>query len=250
MALGRGGGQIRARRARHDGRHGRREALMEPTIRRIAARASVGLGALLGLAGLAVLAQPGAAAPATLDALMSELLRPETASRDPALREIVRRGERAAIPGLIDILRFDIFLDSSVADALDRLAGQSFGHDWARWVEWLAEREDVRPHPAYASFKGALFQRIDPAFGEFIHPNVKHRARLEEIQWGGVRKDGIPALTNPRLLQASAAAYLGPDELVLGIVVRGEARAYPLRIMDWHEMANDVVGGVPVSLAY
>ena len=115
--------------------------------------------------------------------------------------------------------------------------------------EWLAEREDVRPHPAYASFKGALFQRIDPAFGEFLYAGVKHRTRLEEIQWGGVRKDGIPALTNPRHVQAAAATYLGPDELVLGIVVRGEVRAYPLRIMDWHEMANDVVGGVPIPPA-
>ena len=197
----------------------------------------------------------GAVAPAcaegpTLDALMSELLRPETASREAALREIVRRGERRAIPGLIDILRFDLILDSSVADALDRFSGQSFGHDWARWVEWLAEREDIRPHPGYAAWKGALFQLIDPAFGEFLYSGVKHRARLEEIQWGGVRKDGIPALTNPRLLPAAAAKYLGPDELVLGLVVRGEARAYPLRIMDWHEMANDVVGGVPISLAY
>lgn len=224
---------------------------MEPTIRRNTARASIGLGALLGLVGLVFLAPPGAAAAAApLDALMSELLRPETAYREPALREIVRRGERAAIPGLIDILRFDIFLDSSVADALDRLAGQSFGHDWARWVEWLAEREDGLPHPAYAAWKGALFQLVDPSFGEFLDAGVKHRARLEEIQWGGVRKDGIPALTNPRHVQTSAATYLGPDELVLGIVVRGEARAYPLRIMDWHEMANDIVGGVPVSLAY
>jgi len=223
---------------------------MEHTIRRNAARASIGLGALLGLVGLVLLAPPGAAAATTLDALMSELVRPETAYREPALREIVRRGERTAIPGLIDILRFDIFLDSSVADALDRLAGQSFGHDWTRWVEWLAEREDVLPHPAYAAWKGALFQLVDPAFGEFLYAGVKHRTRLEEIQWGGVRKDGIPALTNPRHLQASAATYLGPDELVLGIVVRGEARAYPLRIMDWHEMANDIVGGVPVSLAY
>jgi len=223
---------------------------MDPTTRRKSTPAGIGPAVLLGLIGLVFLVPAGGTAAQSLDALMPELLRPETVYRERALREIVRRGDRAAIPGLIDILRFDIFLDSSVADALERLAGQSFGHDWARWVEWLAEREDVRPHPAYAAWKGALFQRIDPAFGQFLYPGVKHRTRLEEIQWGGVLKDGIPALTNPRHLQAAAASYLGPDELVLGIVVRGEARAYPLRIMDWHEMANDVVGGVPVSLAY
>jgi hypothetical protein len=192
---------------------------------------------------------PAAADPA-LDRLMSQLIAREAAVREAALAEIVGRGTREAIPGLIDVLRFDIFPDSSVADALDRLSGESFGHDWPRWVEWLAEREDVRPHPGYAGWKATLFQHIDPAFGEFLHAGVKHRARLEEIQWGGVRKDGIPALTNPRHVPARAATYLTPDELVLGIVVRGEARAYPLRIMDWHEMANDVVGGVPISLAY
>ena len=206
------------------------------------------LAGILLLAG-AALGAPAAAEP-TVDRLMAELVDPDAAVRAGALRQIVQRREVGAIPGLIDILRFDLFLDSTVADALDRLTGQSLGHDWARWVEWLAERQDVRPHPAYAAWKAELFQRIDPAFGAFLYAGVKHRARLEEIQWGGVRKDGIPALTNPRHVTAGAATYLTPDELVLGLVVRGEARAYPLRIMDWHEMANDVVGGVSISIAY
>jgi len=210
----------------------------------------LGVTVVLGWLAVAATATPARGAEPSLDQLMTRLLHSEAAFREAALRDIVRRGERAAIPGLIDILRFDLFLDSSVANALDRLSGQSFGHDWRRWVEWLAEREDVRPHPEYAAWKGALFQLIDPAFGEFLYPGVKHRARVEEIQWGGVRKDGIPALTNPRHVPARAATYLTPDELVLGLVVRGEARAYPLRIMDWHEMANDVVGGVPISMAY
>jgi len=201
-------------------------------------------------AALTALPLPARSAEPTVDHLMVQLLHPDTGVRSAALRRIVQRAERTAVPGLIDVLRFDLFLDSTAADGLDRLTGQSFGHDWARWVEWLAERQDVRPHREYAAWKAALFQLIDPAFGELLHAGVKHRARLEEIQWGGVRKDGIPALTNPRHVAARAATYLTPDELVLGLVVRGEARAYPLRIMDWHEMANDVVGGVPISIAY
>ena len=47
--------------------------------------------------------------------------------------QIVRRGERTAVPGLIDILVFDLFLDSSVTNALNRLPGQTFEHDWRRW---------------------------------------------------------------------------------------------------------------------
>jgi len=205
---------------------------------------------LLAGAALSALPLPAQSVEPTVDHLMSQLLHPDTGVRSAALRQIVQRAERTAVPGLIDVLRFDLFLDSTVAAGLDRLTGQSFGHDWARWVEWLAERQDVRPHGEYPAWKAALFQLIDPAFGELLYAGVKHRARLEEIQWGGVRKDGIPALTNPRHVAAGAATYLTPDELVLGLVVRGEARAYPLRIMDWHEMANDVVGGVPISIAY
>lgn len=52
------------------------------------------------------------------------------------------------------------------------------------------------------------------------------------------------------MLAADKATYLEPGDAVFGIALNGEARAYPLRILDWHEMAYDVVGGVPVSLAY
>lgn len=205
---------------------------------------AISLLVLGGLARSAVATEP------PLDRVMEQLLSEDSARRQAALGDVVRRGERAAIPGLIDLLPFEVFLDSSATDALERLSGQKFGHDWRKWVEWLAGRPDVRPHGAYAAWKGELFRRIDPNFAQFLHAGVKHRARLEEIQWGGVRKDGISALTNPRHVPAAAAKYLTPDELVLGLVVRGEARAYPLRIMDWHEMANDVVGGVPIAIAY
>ena len=65
-----------------------------------------------------------------------------------------------------------------------------------------------------------------------------------------MRKDGIPALTNPRLIEASQVTYLRDKDLVFGISINGDVRAYPYRIMDWHEMLNDIIGGVPVSLAY
>jgi hypothetical protein len=62
--------------------------------------------------------------------------------------------------------------------------------------------------------------------------------------------DGIPALVNPRMLEARAAKWLDDRDAVFGVAVGGEQRAYPLRILDWHEMANDMVGGAPLALAY
>jgi hypothetical protein len=73
---------------------------------------------------------------------------------------------------------------------------------------------------------------------------------VEEIQWGGVAVDGIPALDNAQMVSPEEATYLLPTEPVFGVAINGDERAYLLRIMDWHEMANDVVGGVPMSLAY
>ena len=76
------------------------------------------------------------------------------------------------------------------------------------------------------------------------------RIRFEEITWGGAVFDGIPSLDNPTMIAAPDADYLLETDLVFGIEINGDVRAYPLRIMGWHEMFNDVIGGVPVALAY
>ena len=67
---------------------------------------------------------------------------------------------------------------------------------------------------------------------------------------GGPGRDGIPALTNPEVLSANAADFLSPGRRVLGLVVNGEPRAYPLIVMWWHEMVNDTLGGEPVLVTY
>ncbi len=68
--------------------------------------------------------------------------------------------------------------------------------------------------------------------------------------------EGIPALDDPAVIPGADAEYLTPEDLVFGVALRRdasaeddgsvEARAYPLRILDWHEMTNDIVAGVPV----
>jgi hypothetical protein len=174
---------------------------------------------------------------------------PEVALR--ALRALETRRERAAVPALIELLRFELPVPVElVVGVLEDLSGQRFGRDWRRWVEWLQKRPDLAPPPEFVPWKGRLYGLVDPAFADWFRPGIPHRLRMEEIVWGGVLKDGIPALTNPAHVAASQATYLTDDELVFGVALNGESRAYPLRIMDWHEMANDVVGGVPVALAY
>jgi hypothetical protein len=173
--------------------------------------------------------------------------------RADALRTVARARDARFIAPLTDLMRFARSSNELplIIDTLRALAGAGApGADWAEWVEWVGRRSDLGPPPGYAGWKGVLHSAIDPRFGEFLRDEAPARVRVEEVQWGGVPLDGIPALVNPRMLEARAARWLEEGDAVFGVYVGGEARAYPLRILDWHEMANDVVGGIPVALAY
>jgi len=76
------------------------------------------------------------------------------------------------------------------------------------------------------------------------------RIPLSEIISGGPPKDGIPALTDPKFVIASQANFLDPKDRILGTAVGGEAKAYPIKILNWHEVVNDSVGGKPVMVSF
>jgi hypothetical protein len=78
----------------------------------------------------------------------------------------------------------------------------------------------------------------------------KHSIDYNEILSGGPPKDGIPSIDNPAFLPVSQITDLGDREPVIGLEIAGEARAYPLRILMWHEIVNDTVGGRPVTVTY
>jgi len=74
---------------------------------------------------------------------------------------------------------------------------------------------------------------------------------LSEIIPGGPPPDGIPAIDRPKFVTPKEAdGWLNPREPVLAVRVDGDARAYPLQILMWHEIVNDTVGGRPVSVTY
>ncbi len=174
---------------------------------------------------------------------------------ESAISQILAENDTQFIPVFIELLRakqiglIPHLHVGYVIQTLEQLSGQPFGVDWAAWIEWYGGT-DLTPPEGFTSWKGRLLGFIDPGFTEFLqddHPSV---IRVEEIVWGGVPVDGIPALDNPNMIQALEADYLEDGDPVFGISINGDNRAYPLRILDWHEMANDVIGGEPVSLAY
>ena len=132
---------------------------------------------------------------------------------------------------------------------LEKQTGQRFGHDLPRWRQWMWNRP-YAPHPDYLAFKGALYARIDPRMGSFFAPGARALIRLDEVEWGGVTVNGIPPLAYPRDLPPTEARYLGQKDVVFGIALGSEARAYPKRILAWHELARDRVGGVELTIVY
>ena len=79
----------------------------------------------------------------------------------------------------------------------------------------------------------------------------KHTVDLSEITSGGPPRDGIPAVDEPRYATpGQAQAWLDPDEPVIVVEAGGEARAYPLQILIWHEIANDTLGGMPIAVTF
>ncbi|TVR30525.1 MAG: DUF3179 domain-containing protein [Balneolaceae bacterium] len=79
----------------------------------------------------------------------------------------------------------------------------------------------------------------------------KRSIDLDELIDGGPGKDGIPSIDNPDFIsQEEASDWLRGREPVISLEINGEARAYPIQILMWHEIANDELGGVPVSVTF
>ena len=168
------------------------------------------------------------------------------------LDHIAKSGDTRFVAGLIDMLRYHRQLNQEIGRALNQLTGQNVAADWIDWVEWAGKHPEITSFKDYPTWKARIFKKIDPNFRRFVYAdmNIAPGSRLEEIVWGGVHVDGIPALDNPNMIDPNEAEYLIPAERVFGVSINGDTRAYPARFLDWHEMFNDVIGGEPVSLAY
>jgi hypothetical protein len=172
-----------------------------------------------------------------------------------ALAELVEEGDTSQVPVMIEMMRFLPSVNSreQTAEALRSLTGQPFGgEEWDKWMEWYGNNAaEYRPPSRYLEWKTTLYGQIDSRFVIFLR-GTEDTAQIDytEVVWGGVEPDGIPDLRNPTHVEGTANGYLAGHERVFGLNIDGDARAYPLRIVNAHEMVNDVVGGVPVALSW
>ena len=81
--------------------------------------------------------------------------------------------------------------------------------------------------------------------------NLEHSlVPREEILSGGPPKDGIPALLDPKFVAAGEADFVAPEDEVIGVVLEGRARAFPVKILNWHEVVNSEVAGKPYAVTF
>lgn len=118
---------------------------------------------------------------------------------------------------------------------------------------------DMPAYPGYLAHKRKVFTNYIPGWEKiFVEGDIDWHL----VDWGGVNIDArpydktddvchcIPAIDNPRVSTADEATWLADDAVVFGVVVNGEARAYPRRIMEVREMVNDTLGGRDLGIPY
>jgi hypothetical protein len=186
--------------------------------------------------------------------LFFRIAAPGEAEARPAMRELSKYWRNGYTIQVVELIR--LISPHQRPGAAERLVrfleertGNRFGPDIRQWTHWAWSLREP-PHAQYAIFKGVLYGNIDPRMRAFFPPGVRSRIPLVEVEWGGVTVNGIPPLRNPVMMSAREAAYLKDSNVVFGIEQAGEAKAYPKRILAWHEMVLDRVGGVDLAIVY
>lgn len=183
-----------------------------------------------------------------------------------ALARIGASGDARIAWLLADLLRFiqqGPVAEAAVA-AFEEVTGTELpgGFPWRlvtdRLIAW-----DLPAPPGYVGWKRIPFELVEPAWEPFFDDadaDIDYRL----LSWGGVLIDDrplemtqfacprgcIPALNDPDVTDAVGGSWYPDERLVFGVVVDGEARAYPKHIMEVHEMVNDTLGGREIGMPY
>jgi len=183
-----------------------------------------------------------------------------------ALAQVGDSGDARVAWLLADLLRFfprGGVTDTSVA-GFETLTGITVpaGPLWNVVTDHLIGW-DIPAPPGYVDWKRTLFTIVEPAWSPFFEdPNADVDWR--QLSWGGVLIDDrplsdvalpcpqgcIPALDDPAVTDADGGDWYPDERVIFGVVVNGDARAYPKNLMEVHEMVNDTLGGVRIGIPY
>ncbi len=182
--------------------------------------------------------------------------------QETALIDIAASNDPRLVWIISDLMRFTSGqrVNRALRDAASSLLGKKMPrrNAWGEVTDHLIAW-DIPAPPGYLNVKREIFTSAIPGWERiFVEGNIDWR----HVSWGGVPIDDraydttdtacncIPAADNPPVSSAAAATWLRDDDIVFGIVVNGEARAYPRRIMEVREMVNDTLGGRDLGIPY
>jgi len=192
-------------------------------------------------------------APKLIDTLLvfQNLIGYDQQKKTKALNFLQKNWSQSYIAPLLDILRIsrDIWQQQVIKALLDEHV-PDIKADFFKGIQWLWKEKPYCGN-FYADFKGYLYSALDPAFYQYFYKRgSKTKIRLDEIVWGGVLQDGIPPLNSPKMMTATQATFLNDTDVVFGLVIKGEARVYPRRILAWHEFFTDDIGEQSIAGVY
>jgi len=161
------------------------------------------------------------------------------------LERVALSDEELFVAPLIDMMWLDVGWARWVREALERITGERFPSA-AEWYAWMAT--DPPPLPEdYAEWKGRLLSIIDTKFRPLLpEAATGDGPGPEQLVWSLVGPQGVPPLDAPATVHRVEERFMGNGDVVFGVVVGGQARAYPERIIGWHGSVADEVGGTEV----
>ncbi|MEM1130709.1 MAG: DUF3179 domain-containing (seleno)protein [Pseudomonadota bacterium] len=182
--------------------------------------------------------------------------------QNAALEVIAASGDPRLAWPISDLMRFSWQqrFDGLLAQAAATLTGVEYetSNRWHELTDHLIAW-DIPAYPGYLATKRSVFTNSVPGWERiFREGDIDWRL----VSWGGVLIDDrpydrtdtrcncIPAADNPEVSSAAEATWLKDDDIVFGIEINGEARAYPRRIMEVREMVNDTLGGRDLGIPY
>ncbi len=183
-------------------------------------------------------------------------------NQEMALQEIVKSNDPRLVWLISDLMRFvpSQQLNTSLTDAAAALLNKDiqYRNGWGVVTDHLIAW-DIPAPPEYLRYKRGIFTGFVPDWEAlFVEGDIDWRL----VSWGGVLIDDrpfdttddpcncIPAADNPDVSSAEDATWLKDGDIVFGVEVNGEYRAYPRRIMEVREMVNDTLGGRDLGIPY
>ena len=183
---------------------------------------------------------------------LQDLLYGDEAEKEESLISLENSWSPNLVPPLLDLLLLssDQSLRKEIGKLLEKSTGRKYGSDYYKWLQWLWQ-QDIQSTDYYSNFRADLYRNIDEKFDIYFRDRREQtKIRLDEVVWGGVKQDGIPPLRQPNMILAKQATYLNDDDVVFGISIGEDIRAYPKRILAWHEFFTDKIGNKQIAGVY